>query len=40
LGDAETARNLGQDTLQRARRSLGPHNPFVLYLTEVASGRR
>jgi len=33
LGKAEQARTLGQDTLQRCRRVLGPDHPVRLYLT-------
>ena len=36
VGDAEPARNLGQDTLQRCRRAFGPDHPITQYLTETA----
>ena len=38
LGEAESARALGEDTLQRSRRVLGPDNPIASYLTQAASG--
>jgi ABC-type arginine/histidine transport system permease subunit len=37
LGEAEAARALGEDTLQRCRRVLGPDHSITLYLTQVAS---
>jgi hypothetical protein len=33
-GDAEAARTLSKDTLQRCRRMLGPDHPVTLYLTQ------
>jgi hypothetical protein len=36
-GEAEPARVLGEDTLRRCRRVLGPDNRIALYLTQVAS---
>ena len=36
LGEAESARALGRDTLQRSRRVLGPDHPITLYLAQVA----
>jgi hypothetical protein len=36
VGKAEAARALGQDTLQRCHRVLGPEHPITLYLTQVA----
>jgi hypothetical protein len=36
LGQGEPARALGQDTLQRSRRVLGPNHPITLYLIQVA----
>jgi hypothetical protein len=36
LGEAESARALGEDTLQRCHRTLGPDHPITLYLTQVA----
>jgi hypothetical protein len=33
LGEAELARTLGQDTLQRSHRVLGPDNPLAQYVT-------
>jgi hypothetical protein len=36
LGEAEPARALGEDTLQRSRRVLGPDHPITLYLAQVA----
>ena len=33
LSEAEAARTLGEDTLQRSRRVLGPEHPITLYLT-------
>jgi hypothetical protein len=36
LGEAEAARALGEDTLQRSRRVLGPDHPIIQYLTEAA----
>jgi hypothetical protein len=38
LGEAEAARALGEDTLQRSRRVLGPDSPIASYLTQAASG--
>jgi hypothetical protein len=38
LGEAEPARALGQDTLRRCNRVLGPDHPLRLYLTQAASG--
>jgi hypothetical protein len=35
--DAESARTLGEDTLQRSRRALGPDHPITLYLIRAAS---
>ena len=35
---AEPARVLGQDTLQRCHRVLGPDHPITLYLTRAGSG--
>jgi hypothetical protein len=37
VGEAEPARALGQDTLQRCRRVLGPDHPITLYLTQDGS---
>ena len=37
LGEAESARALGQDTLQRSRRVLGPDHPIMLYRTQAVS---
>jgi hypothetical protein len=37
MGEAEPGRVLGQDTLQRCRRALGPDHPITLYLTQNAS---
>jgi hypothetical protein len=37
-GATEPARILGEDTLQRCRRALGPDHPIALYLTQDASG--
>jgi hypothetical protein len=36
VGEAEPARALGQDTLQRCRRALGPDHPTTLYLMQAA----
>jgi Tetratricopeptide repeat len=36
LGEAEAARVLGEDTLRRSRRALGPDHPIMLYLTQAA----
>jgi len=36
VGDAEPARDLGQDTLRRCRRAFGPDHPITQYLTEAA----
>jgi len=36
-GEAEATRALGEDTLARCRRVLGPDHPIALYLTRVAS---
>jgi hypothetical protein len=38
LGDAEPARALGEDTLLRCRRVLGPDHPVTLWLAEAAKG--
>jgi hypothetical protein len=35
-GEEEPARTLGEDTLQRCRRVLGPDNPITMYLTQAA----
>jgi hypothetical protein len=35
-GEAEPGRALGEDTLQRCRRVLGPDHPITLYLAQVA----
>ena len=37
LGEAEPARALGQETLQRSLRVLGPDHPITLYLMQAAS---
>jgi hypothetical protein len=37
LGEAELARALGQETLQRRRRVLGPDHPSTLYMAQVAA---
>jgi hypothetical protein len=37
LGEAEPARALGQDTLRRCRRVLGPEHPGVLHLTHATT---
>ena len=37
VGEAEPARALGEDTLQRCRRVLGPDHPITQYLTQAAS---
>jgi tetratricopeptide repeat protein len=36
LGEAEQARTLGEDTLRRSRRVLGPDHPITQYLTQAA----
>jgi tetratricopeptide repeat protein len=36
LGEAEPARTLGEDTLQRSRRVLGPDHPITRYLAQDA----
>jgi hypothetical protein len=36
--ETEAARALGQDTLHRCRRALGPDHPITLYLTQYARG--
>jgi Tetratricopeptide repeat len=36
LGEAEPARALGEDTLQRCRRLFGPGHPLTLCLTQDA----
>jgi hypothetical protein len=36
LGEVESARVLGEDTLQRGRRVLGSDHPITLYLVQVA----
>jgi hypothetical protein len=36
LGEAKPARALGEDTLQRCRRVLGPDHPATQLLTQVA----
>jgi hypothetical protein len=35
-GEAEAARALGQDTVERCRRVLGPDHPITRYLAQVA----
>ena len=35
LGDAEPARALGEDTVERCRRVLGPEHPVTLFLTQA-----
>jgi hypothetical protein len=35
VGEAVPARALGEDTLQRCGRVLGPDNPITLYLTQA-----
>jgi len=35
-GEAEPARALGEDTLPRCRRVLGPRHPITLYVAQVA----
>jgi hypothetical protein len=37
VGAAKPARALGEDTLQRSRRVLGPDHPITLFLTQTAS---
>jgi Tetratricopeptide repeat len=37
VGEVEPARALGEDTLQRSRRVLGPGHPVTLYLTQAVS---
>jgi hypothetical protein len=39
LGDIESARALGEDTLQRSRRVLGPQHPITRYLAGASGGR-
>jgi hypothetical protein len=38
LGEAEPARTLGEDTLQRCRQVLGPEHLIPLYLAQAAGG--